>query len=266
VKRLFSARDAAAQREQLGHVSGGYRRVIERVVERIEAAGGCVRLGAAVTGVQPSAAGGLEVVADGASMPFDKVVFTSPVNVLRETVDSTLVATVGQGNDVEYLGVVCLVILSRRELSPYYVLNIADDQVPFTGIIGMSNVVRTTETAGMYLTYLPRYVLSTDSYLRESDDVVRSDFLRGLRRLLPQFSEDAVISMHVHRAVKVQPVQVVGYSKLVPSVRTLHPDFFVLNTSQFVSNTLNNNEVIRAVGSFFRDHGDQFDVSGYGVR
>ena len=35
VKRLFSARDAAAQKESLGYVSGGYRTVFARLVERI---------------------------------------------------------------------------------------------------------------------------------------------------------------------------------------------------------------------------------------
>ncbi len=38
IKRLFSARDAAAQREQLGHVSGGYRTVIGRL-EKLDSLG-----------------------------------------------------------------------------------------------------------------------------------------------------------------------------------------------------------------------------------
>ena len=44
VKRLFSARDAAAQKESLGYVSGGYRAVFERLLERIAGSGGDVRL------------------------------------------------------------------------------------------------------------------------------------------------------------------------------------------------------------------------------
>jgi protoporphyrinogen oxidase len=260
VKRLYSARDAVAQREQLGYVSGGYRRVIERVIERIETSGGRVCLGATVTRVRPGDSGGLEVTANGSAFQFDKVVFTSPVNVLRESVDSALVATTGQGADVEYLGVVCLVLVSRCPLTPYYVLNIADDKVPFTGVIGMSNVVQTSETAGLFLTYLPKYVLSTDPYLCVTDERIVTEFLGGLRRLLPEFSEESVVSMHVHRAVKVQPVQVTEYSRLVPHVRTLHPDFFVLNTAQFVNNTLNNNEVIRAVRVFFRENGKEFGL------
>ena len=36
----------------------------------------------------------------------------------------------------------------------------------------------------------------------------------------------------------------------------------MLNSAQFLNNTLNNNEVIRTVNAFFAAHGDQFkDVS-----
>jgi protoporphyrinogen oxidase len=40
VKRLFSARDAAAQKESLGYVSGGYRAVFARLLERLTGARG----------------------------------------------------------------------------------------------------------------------------------------------------------------------------------------------------------------------------------
>jgi hypothetical protein len=59
----------------------------------------------------------------------------------------------------------------------------------------------------------------------------------------------------MHRAVKVQPLQVLHYSRFIPSVTTENEDFFVLNTSQFVNCTLNNNEVVRAVDAFLAEHG-----------
>jgi len=68
--------------------------------------------------------------------------------------------------------------------------------------------------------------------------------------------------MHLNRAVKVQPLQTLGYSRLIPKVSTAHKDFFVLNTSQFAANTLNNNEVIRAVDHFLRVHGAALTAAG----
>ena len=105
VKRLFSARDAAAQKESLGYVSGGYRTVFDRLLERITGAGGdraprhrgrspCGRGRTAASRSRPAAA----------TENFDKVIFTGPVNVLRAVADPALVQVPPQG-DVEYLGV-----------------------------------------------------------------------------------------------------------------------------------------------------------------
>jgi len=159
---------------------------------------------------------------------------------------------------VEYLGVICAVLVTRKPLLPYYVLNIADERVPFTGVIGMSNLVSTSETAGLHLTYLPKYVHSDDPLLRESDESLQKQFLRGLAVMFPEFDLGSMVGLHINRAFKVQPLQIIGYSELVPTATTTHPDFFVLNTSQFAANTLNNNDVIRAVDYFMESYGGCF--------
>ena len=116
-----------------------------------------------------------------------------------------------RGSAVEYLGVICVVLVTRQPLMPYYVLNIADARIPFTGVIGMTNVVPSTETAGLHLTYLPKYVTTDDPLLQSSDDEVQTMFLAGLKLLLPEFEQNQIVSCHVNRAPKVQPLQVAGF-------------------------------------------------------
>jgi protoporphyrinogen oxidase len=262
IKRLFSARDASAAKEHLGHVRGGYKTILDRVLTLIEQSGGRVALGSTVSRVREANGGGIVVTADDRDERFDKVIFTGPVNVLRSTVSPTLAEVPRSGGpDVEYLGVVCMVLVTRTAIAPYYVLNIADDTSPFTGVIGVSNVVDTQETAGLHVTYFPKYVLSDDPLLQRPDEDMRTLFLDGFRRLFPHFPQSDLVSVHINRAVKVQPLQVLNYSRLVPQPRTKHPDFYVINTSQFVNNTLNNNEVIRTVHSFFEQFGADFAVA-----
>jgi protoporphyrinogen oxidase len=254
--RMASARDSSAKKEQLGHVSGGYKTVFDRLEQVIAAAGGAIKRGITVEKIR-AAAGGIAVQTDRGTFNFDKVVFTSPVNVLRQTAERELVDVAG-GQDVEYLGVICGVLVTRKPLMPYYVLNLADDRIPFTGVIGMSNVVATEETAGRHITYIPRYVLSTDPELKAPEAEIRESFLGGIRRLFPGFDHADIESLHVNRAVKVQPLQVLGYSKLVPQTTTRNPNFFVLNSAQFVNTTLNNNSVISAVNDFVARYEREF--------
>jgi protoporphyrinogen oxidase len=256
VKRLFSARDSSAHEGSLGYVSGGYRVVFGRLLERISETGGMVRLGVEVESVRPRQDGGIEVAAGGAKTAFDKVIFTGPVNVLRAVADPALVHVPAQG-DVEYLGVVCMALVTSKPLCPWYILNVADERVPFTGVIGMSSLVDTSETSGLYLTYLPKYVLSGDAALARPDEELKAEFMAGFRRMFPDFPESAITGIHINRAAKVQPLQVTGYSRLVQPPRTRHADFYVVNSAQFVNNTLNNNEVIRNVNAFLDRFGPE---------
>ncbi len=265
IKRLFSARDAAAQREHLGYVCGGYKQVFDRLTALVRSDGGQVALNSSVEKIAPAGERGITVEVDGREERFDKVIFTGPVSVMREVVDPRLVNVPRSGADVEYLGVVCMVLVTRRPIVPYYVLNIGDERIPFTGVIGMSNVVDLAETGGLHLTYLPKYVLSDDELLRRPDEELRTLFMAGFQRMFPDFAAADILGVHINRASKVQPLQVLGYSSLVPRAQTRHPDFCVINTSQFVNNTLNNNEVIRTVQEFFERFGGQFEPGeGYG--
>jgi len=259
IKRLFSARHSSGKKEHLGHVSGGYKAVLDRVAALIRAGGGDIRTDVSVTRIQPATGGGMWVDYDHESAHFDKVVFTSPVSVLERVAAPELLRVDTPGGTVEYLGVVCMVLVTRKPLVPYFVVNIADARIPFTGVIGMSNLVSVEETAGHHITYLPKYVLSDDPLLRAPDEELRGVFFEGLQRMLPEFKRAEVEGVHINRAVKVQPLQVLNYSRLVPQVATAHNDFLVLNTSQFMNCTLNNNEVVRAVDEFVAAYGATLD-------
>jgi len=238
--------------------------VFSRLEQEISTAGGNVRTGIAVNGITESTGGGLSLSHDQepGGEHFDKIIFTSPVSVLRQVVSDKLIKLDKDSRQVEYLGVICMVLVTSKPLVPYYIVNIADSRIPFTGIIGMSNLVAGEETAGRHLTFLPKYVHSEDPLLMAPDEELREQFLGGLQLILPEFNPGDIESTRIHRAKKVQPLQVLNYSGLVPKVKTDHPDFYVLNTSQFVNNTLNNNEVIHFVEKFLKEHAAEFSQSG----
>ena len=44
-----------------------------------------------------------------------------------------------------------MVLKLRRAVSPYYVLNLTDPGLPFTGVIGLTTLVDPTEVGGHHL-------------------------------------------------------------------------------------------------------------------
>jgi protoporphyrinogen oxidase len=266
IRRMFSARQEGLKKESLGFVAGGYRTILSRLRERLEAGGDDSRpaarlhLGVDVRSARRLAAG-WEIVTESGTHGVDRLVFTTPTAVSARVLGRPLSAGPA-GGSVDYVGVVCLVLLLRRPLSPYYVLNIADPDVPFTGVIEMSNLITTEETAGRHLVYVPKYAPPGDPIHQAPAEEVLGRFLPGLRKMLGGPAADEIEAFHVFRAPYVQPLQVRHYSERVPPLVAAEEDLYFVNSAQLVSSNLNNNEVIRHARACAEQIGSQLAARG----
>ncbi len=261
IKRLFQARSSAAQKEHMGYVAGGYKTVFDRLTKLLIKTESEVILNSSVKNICASPSGGISLSYDDKIEHFDKVIFTAPLNILEKVTSSDLYEISGNMQPVEYLGVICLILITKKPLTPYYVLNIADKEIPFTGVIGMSTLVDLDQTSGNHLTYFPKYVASDHPFWNKSDEELQSILLSGVQRLYPTFDKSDMRSAHVHKALKVQPLQVLNYSNIIPTIQTKHPDFYVLNTSQFVNETLNNNSVVKHIDHFMTNFNKELQTT-----
>ena len=134
--------------------------------------------------------------------------------------------------------------LCHDSVSPFYVTNITDAWVPFTGVIEMTALVDRLHFAGNTLLYLPRYAGPSDPIWSRSDEEVEDEFLAALERMAPHFRRADVICCRVSRARHVMPVPTLRYSARLPSIRTSLPGVFTASSAQIVDGTLNTNETI----------------------
>ena len=252
IKRLFRSRSSAAQKEHMGYVKGGYKTIFDRLEKRLQESGSQLVLNSAIESITSDPSGGVRLGHNNTSEHFDKVIFTGPLNVLEKITSPNLFKISKGASPIEYLGVICLTLITKNPISPYYVLNIGDDETPFTGVIGMSSVVDLDQTDGKYITYFPKYIASDHAYWSKSDDALKTLFLDGVKKMYPDFDVSDITSVHLKRAFKVQPLQVLHYSETIPKIKTVHPDFYVLNTSQFVNESVNNNSVVGHVDRFMQ--------------
>jgi len=252
IRRLFKAREHPVEKDFMGYVSGGYKTVFDRLEQSLTKNNSSILLNTSVKSIKPLEGGGIEVQYDDKVEYFDKVIFTAPVNVLEQVTSPKLCEIVENDKPIEYLGVVCLALVTKNPLTPFYVLNMGDVNTPFTGVIGISSLVDPDQTAGEYITYFPKYIPANHPYWSMSDEPIEEIFMAGVQDLYPEFNVADLVATHINRAFKVQPLQVLNYSNIIPKIKTKHPDFFVLNTSQFVNDSVNNNSVVTHVNSFMK--------------
>lgn len=243
--RLYSTRERnAGKKEKLGYVRGGYRAVLARLVSEIERLGGRVLTGVEVQRLRGDN-DGIDLNSNHGSLRFDHVISTVPSRTLVSLAPQLDSAYRDKLQQVKYLGIVCVVLLLKRKLSPFYVTNLTDESFPFTGIIEMTNLISSEETCGRHLVYLPKYTSPGDPLLDASDEEIRQLFLSSLKTVFPDLQPDDIEKHFVFRERFVQPIPVLNYSSLAPEMQTNIPRLLVANTTQIVNSTLNNNEMVK---------------------
>jgi protoporphyrinogen oxidase len=267
--RLFGARSAAAGKESLGYVRGGYQRIFARFRDVLESGGARIRTGTAVLLAEPDGRG-CRVRSRGPEgetreESYDQVFFTAPTRLARKVVAPSFLDHV---NEVErdhptattYLGVACLVLVLDRPLTPFYVLNIGEPSIELTGLIEMTNLIDpATQTGGRALVYLPRYMDSESPEFQQSDESLRDAMVeRGLKRLFPEFDLGRAQYAGVHRARYVQPLPLVRTGPFTKRASSpISRPFHILNTSMLQCATLNNNEVVALVDRILEGCGSE---------
>jgi protoporphyrinogen oxidase len=245
IARMYAARRSGLKREQFGYVEGGYATVLARFEKYLDEKGIELRTGAPVSAVRDLGAESEVTFADGTSARFDRVILTLPANRIPALVPQLSQAERERLGRVVYQGVLCASLLTKKPLASYYVTNITDGWVPFTGVIEMTTLVDKKQFGGNSLVYLPRYLAQDDPFWKASDDEVRETFLAALERMYPAFTRADVIEFRVARARDVLAISTLDYSETtLPPVRTSLPNTFIVNSAQIESGTLNLNETV----------------------
>jgi protoporphyrinogen oxidase len=248
IARMYAARRSGLKREMFGYVDGGYQRVLEALEKKLRDVGVNLRYGAAVSSIEDSGRDVTVKLRNGGSETFDRVVATLPTGAFASMCPQLGAAERQKLNDVTYQGIVCASMLTKQPLGPYYVTNITDRWVPFTGVIEMTALVDRGRFGGNSLVYLPRYLTQDEAFWQKTDEEVREEFVSALEKMYPGFKRADVLAFNVSRARQVLAVSTLGYSdKLLPSIATSLKNVYLLNSAQIAAGTLNVNETLGVV-------------------
>jgi len=244
IQRLYGARRSGLKKEMFGYVSGGYRTINNAFKETLENEGVQILTNSRVSAIR-SVNDKAIIEKDGVQSAFDEVLVTLPGALSAALIPDLTGQEKQKLRDVEYLGVICVALLLKRAVSPYYITNITDTRFPFTGVIEMTALVNPEELKGNHLLYLPKYVTSEDPLFEKSDDEIREYFVDQFCEMYPEISKEDIIFSGVARAKHVITVAALDYTSKLPSVNTSVPHVRIINTAHIKDGTLNVNETIR---------------------
>jgi protoporphyrinogen oxidase len=252
INRFYSARRAGIEKEMFGYVSGGYESIIASLIASLETRGVICRENQKVLDIT-RASSGVSVKTPTGTEYFDRVVVTAPGDITARMCSGLAQVERDRLAALRYQGVVCASVVLKKSLRGRYLTYVADETVPFTGVIEMTAVVDRETFNGLNLVYLPHYLPADHPLFDESEEVLREKCISNLKRMYPHITDDDVVAFRVSRARNVMAVQALNYSKAVPPMETSVPGLHIVNSAQIINGNLNVDETIGLADRAVRD-------------
>jgi protoporphyrinogen oxidase len=230
--RVASTHDTATP-GQMCYLTGGHGQLIESLARDVIARGGTINLGASVEQVRLLGGRAVGLVVDGQPICGDGVALTTPTPEARTLLPPELAGQSERwGRISAYLDRICVLVVLRRRVMPYYMLNITDPRVPFTGIVETTNLIDPALIGGYHLVYLPRYIGVDSGAARMSDDELARAFTARLMQMFPDLGPADIAAVRTLRARHVEPLHAVGCADDLPPIVGDVPGLFLANSSQ----------------------------------
>jgi len=246
IQRLYGARRSGLKKEMFGYVSGGYKTVINSFEKTLLSENVSIKTNHAAQEVKRLESGKIEISFKSRfTEKFDKVIVTLPSGIAAKLCPQLNKSEIEKLENIEYLGVVCVSVLLSKPVSDFYITNITDSWIPFTGVIEMSALVDKQYFDGNSLVYLPKYVTFDDEIYHKPDEEIKESFIEIFKKMYPWIKQEDIKFVALAKARNVITVAKLNYSENLPNVKTSIPNLFIVNTSHIKDGTLNINETIR---------------------
>jgi protoporphyrinogen oxidase len=240
--RMKSTRGGASQKEEAGHLIGGYITLIKAMVKKIEEAGGKIHLKTPVQEVviRDGKARGLKI--GGELKEYDAVAVTLQTPIYQRLIPGAIQEYQDFLKRTDYIGIICPLLVLDEALSGYWTLNITDERIPFTGVIETTAYIDPKYVGGHHLVYLPKYTSPGSEWQKKSDDEIRQIWLENLKIMFPDFDVKRIRYFLIHRERFVEPLHPLNSSSLIPGIETPVKGLYLSTTAQIYPALTTNRE------------------------
>lgn len=241
-----TSRRSPLQQEKLGYFDGSFQVIVDALVAACEKAGvKIIRSG--LSGIEQSADGTWVMHAEGSdvSTSVDIALATVPSNIFQKVAPELPQDYRDKLNVLEYEAAVVAILELDRPLSDVYWLNVADDNLPFTGVIEHTNFIDPAKYQGKRFVYLSKYMEPDHPYFGMSAEEIVEAYLPHLSKINPEFNRSWVKNSWVFRERAAQPIIPMDYSQKIPDHRTPLDNLYLANTTQIYPEDRGTNYSVR---------------------
>ena len=241
-----TSRRSPLDQERLGYIKGSFNVLIDALHRAIVESGVDVHIGTGPSALE-QVDGHWELVFEGdePAVDVDAVVVTTPSPILARLVPDLPGDYMAKLKGLDYEAAAVALLELDRPLTDIYWLNIADRDMPFTGVIEHTNFMPAADYGGKHYVYLSKYLEPEHPYFTMPEEALLEEYIPYIKRLNPDFDRGWISNWWIFRERAAQPIVGLHYSDRIPDHRTPKPGLYLANTSQIYPEDRGTNYSVR---------------------
>lgn len=232
--RVAQSRAGLLAPERFGYLEHGSLTIIEALVNRLQNHPN-VTLKAGVRARQLLLSDGKIAAVQTATetIPCEAVISTIALPSLLRLLPDSTDPYFAKARQIQFIGVVCMLLSLNRPFSPNFWLNINDPAISFNGIIEQTNLNQNLRAAGLNILYVPFYLPTTEPRYNAPPEALYAEYLPMLKRINSAFDESWIKEWHVFRTPFAQAICTTRFLDLMPGHRTPLRGLYLTDSTQF---------------------------------
>ncbi len=245
LKRMMGTRSGVTSKEMMCYLENGYYTLIEALAQKCEALGVKFHLKAPIEEIVIEKGRVTGIKLAGAVLSYDAVISTLASPILGGIIPQASQSFRDLLAKQQYLGVMCPLLILKKQLVPYYVVNITDESIPFTAVVETTNLIDPQYVKDYHIVYLPKYLAPDSPIANWSDEQVKAEWMKYFHQMFPDFKESDIVAFIVQRAKFVEPIRPMNTLNEIPTIQTPVERLYMGNTVMIYPDLGNGESVTR---------------------
>lgn len=160
---------------------------------------------------------------------------------------------------VNYTSARTMMIVANKSFSPFYWLNIGDNDIPFGGIIEHTNFIDKSNYDNNHILYISNYMTEDNKLYNVSKEELLKEYMKSLTKINKEFTMENVKEYHVYDEKYAQPIIECNYSNYIMEDKLKNENIYLCTMPQIYPEDRGMNYAIRLGNKIANEVLEQID-------
>lgn len=223
---------STANGEKLGYLDGSFE-VLTKKIETFLVENNCkFKMHTNVTQVLKEGEKYI-VKTDSNEEKYDFVISTVSYDISRKILKEVLTDEESRKmKALKYTSAKTLLMYSKKQLTPFYWINIGDTQIPFGGIIEHTNMINSEKYNGTHIIYISNYMDKSDKLYQLTAKQLFDVYYKDLKKMNNHLEKEDILQVQCFEEEYAQPIITTNYSNKILDVQLEEKGIYMANMAQ----------------------------------